>query len=84
MKVTESIATVLLILGLVLLLSGVSQSSPETMTRMIEGQEVVLNNKYAYGLNMREFFAVLCFSGCTIAIIAGAGKKSVVMGGVDA
>lgn len=83
MKVTESIAVVLLLLGLILILSGMSQGSADTMTRVIEGQDVLLNNKYSYGLNMREFIGIICLIGSLVAAIAGGGKTTVVMGGIE-
>ena len=84
MKVTESIAVVLLLLGFILILSGMSQASADTMAMMNEGKEIVVNNKYSYGLNMREFIGIICLIGGLIAAIAGGGKTTVVMGGVDA
>lgn len=82
MKVSESIAVILILLGLILILSGLSQSAPETMSQMVSGQEIQVNNKYAYGLNMREFIGILCLIGALVASIAAGGKTTVVMGGL--
>ncbi len=83
MKLTESLAVVFILLGFILILSGISQGSAETMTRMVDGQEIILNNKYSYGLNMREFIGIICLIGALISAIAGGGKSTVTMGGVE-
>lgn len=82
MKVAESIAVILILLGLILILSGLSQGAPDTMAQMINGQEVNLNNKYSYGLNMREFLGIICLIAAMVASIAAGGKTTVVMGGL--
>lgn len=83
MKVSESIAIVLILLGFILILSGMSQSAPETISQMVGGQEINVGNKYSYGLNMREFIGILCLIGALVAAIAGGGKTTVVMGGIE-
>jgi len=83
MKIPASISFVLAILGIVLMLNGTIQKSNDTVKREINGAKVELVNSKAIGLNMRHFIGFVCILGSVIAGIAGAGKNTVVMGGIQ-
>ncbi|MDP5170826.1 MAG: hypothetical protein NWR72_11320 [Bacteroidia bacterium] len=62
MSVKNAIGTCLLIFGLGLAIIGWSKTSGETITKEINGKEVVLRNSDNYNLNWRAFFG-LTFAG---------------------
>ncbi len=83
MKLPESIAIVMLFMGLYLLFSGLSQSGSEITTMMVEGKEVAINNSAGINMNIRVFLGIVSLIGAVVATIVGGGLTTVRKAGIE-
>ena len=83
MKLPESIAIVMLIMGLFLLFSGLSQGGSEITSMVVEGEEVAINNSTAINMNIRVFLGIICLVGATVATIVGGALTTVRKAGIE-
>ncbi len=74
MSTKNAIGTSLLILCLGITVIGWSKASSDTVTKKINGTEVVLRNSDSYNLNWRAFFG-LTFAGLGLGLIAFPSQK---------
>lgn len=69
MSVKNAFGASLLVIGLLLAMIGWSKRGGETVTKTIQGTEVVVRNSDNYNLNWRAFFG-LTFAGLGIGLLA--------------
>ncbi len=76
MSVKNAFGASLLVAGLFLAMVGWSKRSGETVTKTIQGKEVVMLNSDSYNLNWRAFFG-LTFAGLGIGLLAFPGINTI-------